>query len=774
MRTFIILAVLLTLTAASCNKGGDAPTTDESTTTAPPPEATGPSILLITLDTTRADRLGAYGNTLGASPHLDALAAEGVTFRRAFCHTPLTIPSHVTMFTGQYPDRHGVRDNGDHFLSDEALTVAERFEAAGYQTVASVGAYVTNRKWGFGQGFDEYNDYIPANYELGGNLWQSERRADAVVADMVTWLEAHADQRFFGWVHLFDPHHPYAPPPPYDEKFPRRPYLGEVAYTDAQIGALIAELDAMGRLDDTTIVVAGDHGESFGNHNEHQHGLFVYNATVHVPFIVRPAGGMEPRMVEEAVGLVDLAPTLLALAEIDAPDAAESFDGIDLSGALRGEDPPRRTLYGESLYVRNHFGWSEQRMVIEWPYKYIGSTRPELFDIQEDPREKEDLLATLPEVEKRLAGVLGARPAIDSSSTTSTVDPETAARLEALGYVATRVEVDADAVLPDPKDKTEVLASFARGNMAMRTGHLSEARELFEKIVAEEPQLIDPRATLTQICIRLGDPEAALEQVVEADRRAPGKSNILGLHAWALVAAGRTDEGLEKLEQALAIDDQQARTWSRMLQILFENRRYPEVVEMARRAEEILPGVPSVAGYHGAALVAMNRYEEARALLNQALSGGNNPPWANFAMGVLADADGDSEASLGHFMAEHGAFPEHMEALFSTVIQLERMGRSEDVLEYSQKALAANTGHPEMQRAHGQALFNLQRFDESYEQTQTCLATNPDHAGCTMLLANVLAKLGRRAEAEEAFERAKELGREQAPPGVIIEGRRVD
>ena len=761
---FAVLAVTLALQPA-CKRGGTA-APDEAT-----PDEAAPSVLLITLDTTRADRFGVYGNDGGATPRMDALASQGVVFRRAFAHTPLTIPSHVSIFTGQYPDRHGVRDNGDHFLGDEATTLAERFKGAGYSTAASVGAYVTNHKWGFGQGFDAYYDHIEANYELSDNIWQSERRGDAVVADMVGWLEEHADETFFAWVHLFDPHHPYEPPEPFDQTYAKRAYLGEIAYTDQQVGVLLDAVERLGAADRTAVVIAGDHGESFGNHKEHQHGIFVYNATMHVPFILKPAGGTGPRMIEEAVGLVDVTPTVLGMAGLEA-DAAD-FDGIDLSGTIEGEQPPRRAIYGESMYARYHFGWSEQRMIVQWPYKYIGSTDPELFEIDADAKEHEDLTEALPDKAAELAAILAGRPSHESSGATASIDPETAARLEALGYVASQVEVEEGAILPDPKDKTDVLAKFARGTAAMRTGNHVAARKLYEEVVDSEPQLVDPRCMLAQICIRLGDIDAALAQLDEADRMAPGRTSILGMRALALAVDGRTDEALLELERALVVDNQDARLWTRVLEVLFEAQRYDEVVAKATEVEAILPAVPAVAGYHGASLVALGKYEEARPVLDRALAGGNNPPWANFALGVLAAEDGDAELSLSHFLAEHGMYPEHRTALYSTVMQLEALGRSEDVLHYAHLALTANSSPPGMQRAHAQALFNLERYDESLESVQTCLAMEPEDADCTMLLANVFAKLGRTTEGEEAFQRAVDLKRQQLPVGASVEGKRV-
>jgi len=772
MRTRIALLTLVFLAASAVGPGCPKRRGDDdssgSTEAATPATPTGPSVLLITLDTTRADRLGCYGNEQGATPFLDRIAADGVRFRRAFAHTPLTIPSHVTIFTGQYPDRHGVRDNGDHFLGDDAVTLAEQFHDAGYATVASVGAYVTQRKWGFGQGFDDYFDRLDSDVGILDNQWRAERRGRLVADDLVGWFEQHPDEPFFAWMHLFDPHDPYEPPPPYDERFPGQPYLGEVAYMDAQVGVVLEALEHIGADRRTAVVVVGDHGEAFGNHGEVHHGLFVYNATMHVPFLIRPAGGAEPRVIDEAVGLVDVAPTVLALAGL--PPAAEgTHDGIDLSSALVGIEPPRRALYGESLYVRHHFGWSEQRMIVEWPYKYIGSTRPELFDIAADPVERVELSADRSDVALRLQAALDARATVVVETATEAVDPDTAQRLQALGYVATRVEVADGAVLPDPKDKLPVLASISRGTAALRAGQFREARDLLRQVVAEEPELIDPRVALAQAHANLGDLEGALAELQQAEARAPNSSEVHALQAAVLVALGRQEEAMARLEEALAVDDKDPQVWGQTLRILFESRRYPQVIEQADRAAAVLPDSHAIHGYRGAALVALGRLDEGRPELDRALAGGHEPPWAHFAMGVIEDADGDAEASLSHFLAEHAAYPEHLEALAAAVLQLVRTGRNADVEEYAQRCLAADSQQPRMHWAVGQAQFNLGRYDDAATSIDSCLALAPDDAECTMLLANVQSKQGKKDEAELTFQRALELARE-AHPGAQVDG----
>jgi Flp pilus assembly protein TadD len=442
------------------------------------------------------------------------------------------------------------------------------------------------------------------------------------------------------------------------------------------------------------------------------------------------------------------------------------LDGIDLSPAIGGTEPAHRVLYGESLYVRYHFGWSEQRMLLDWPLKYVGSTHPQLFDISADPTEQQDLVADRAEDAERLASVLAGRPAI-GATVAAEIDPDTARRLEALGYVAERVTVDENAILPDPKDKTELLARFAMARAAMHENKFSKARQLLAKVVDEEPELVDPRLTLAQVQMRTGDVDKAMEQIEAVDRLSPGSSRVLELKATALAMTGRTDEAVAAVEQALAVDDQQARTWGLLLQVLFESRRYDALVPAADRADAALPGIPSVAGYRGAALIATGHVEDARPHIDRALAQGGTPPWAHSAAGVLSAIDGDQEGALYHYLAEHEAYPEHLEALYAAVLTMSQLGRNEDVLEYAALALTANPQAPDMHRVVGQAQFNNRDYEACHASVGTCLQIDPEHPDCTMLLANVLKKLGRDAEAEEAFQQALQLAKERLPDADV-------
>ena len=304
------------------------------------------NLVVITLDTTRADRLGCYGHAEAGTPHLDGLASRGSRFANTFAHTPLTLPSHSSIFTGFYPNRHGVRDNGVFKLHEDMETLAEVLYAKGYDTAAFVAAKVLSRKFGIAQGFDTFDETMPPG--------EVERNAGAVIDSTLEWLKHQGDRRFFVWVHLFDPHMLYRPPEPFNSRF-ADPYDGEIAYMDSQIGRLIEWLEQRQLFDNSAIVVVGDHGESLGEHGEPTHGYFVYDSTLRVPLIVKP-GVAAPvaRVVEDLVRVVDVTPTALSLLGYPAPS---SLDGVDVASLVRGETGTIEVeSYGESFLPYHRYG----------------------------------------------------------------------------------------------------------------------------------------------------------------------------------------------------------------------------------------------------------------------------------------------------------------------------------------------------------------------------------------------------------------------------------
>ena len=355
------------------------------------------SVLLITVDTLRADRLGCYGARRAETPAMDALAAEGVRFERAYAQVPITLPSHAAIFTGTYPMHNGVRDFTSSGIPAGVGMLAEAFQRQGYQTAAFVSAFVLDSTWGFGRGFETYDDHFdPRQFETQnpGNI---QRRAGETIDRLLAWLRAYqsrpAGRRpFFVWLHLYDPHSDYNPPEPFHSRYAGRLYDGEVAYADSQLARLFQRLRAAGLYDRALIALLSDHGESLGEHGEDEHGFFVYNSTLHVPMIVKlPRGEAPPRTVAAPVATIDLAPTLLELLRLRDP-ISRQFQGTSLASLVVGKGAPAaRPVYSESYYPRDSFGWAPLRTLATRRLRYIEAPRAEIYDLTADAEETRNL-----------------------------------------------------------------------------------------------------------------------------------------------------------------------------------------------------------------------------------------------------------------------------------------------------------------------------------------------------------------------------------------------
>ena len=452
-------------------------------------QARHPNVLLITVDTLRADRLGTYGSRVARTPVVDRLASEGLLVEHAFTSVPVTLASHATLLTGRLPPQHGVRGNSFYRLAERETTLAELLKRAGYRTGAVVGAAVLDRRFGLDQGFDVYDDQTPPR--TGGDFI-AERDATAVVSRAIEWLTSRPDSApFFLWVHLFDPHDPYRPPEPYASRFASSPYDGEVAHVDAEVGRLLGALDAQGLRGRTLTVFTSDHGESFGEHGEATHGVFLYDSTLRVPLIVAgPGVPRERRGNDEPVGLVDVMPTILARVGLPPPAGLAGHD-------LLGRDvPPREFLYAETFLPRDFYNWSELRALRSARLKFVQAPALELYDIANDPDESENLAPQREAEARRLASLLPAA-ALDSTADSPaadsrvTPDSDLAERLRSLGYVGGS-PLASDAVAaskerPNPKDRIAIVARLDEALALVAAGRLAEATDRLESILASDP-----------------------------------------------------------------------------------------------------------------------------------------------------------------------------------------------------------------------------------------------------------------------------------------------
>jgi choline-sulfatase len=559
MRTAAALALVL-LTAA-CSRPPQKP---------PPPAAR--NLLLITIDTLRADRVGAYGYHSARTPGIDALAARGVRFEHAYSSAPITLTSHATIMTGRYPPGHGARHNG--MRMDLAVpTIADTLGRAGFATGAFVAAFPLDRRFGLIKGFQAYGDRMPRGSQ---GRPASERPGRLVADEAIAWLGGHRAQRFFLWVHLFEPHAPYGDPS--DRRPVAARYDDEIAEADRQVVRLIEALG--GEASSTIVAVAADHGEAFGEHGEISHSVFVYDTTLRVPLVI--AGpGIAPSVVHGSVGLVDLAPTLLRQLNVTRFDS----DGIDLSMALAGKEPPPRELYAESFAPLLDFGWSPLRAIRDGEFKYIAAPKPELFRVTADADEAQNLVDS----DRARAAAMRDRVERIAPSTLTVArmqDPEAAARLQALGYTSG----SAPAVIgarPDPKDRRELAAQIAE----VTSGELEgpALRHALDQILARDP--VNPQAHL-----RLGYVLLDAGHCADAERHfraaiaehLPGADAHLGLAACQ-ASARQFDAAGATLRQAETAEPDNPVVVANRGVLLSDSGHPAEAVPLLRRALTLDP-----------------------------------------------------------------------------------------------------------------------------------------------------------------------------------------
>jgi arylsulfatase A-like enzyme/thioredoxin-like negative regulator of GroEL len=503
------------------------------------------NVVLVTLDTTRADRLGCYGHAAAVTPVLDSLAARGVVFERAFTSVPLTLAAHASILTGLYPTRHGVRDNGIFQLAESFQTVSEVFKDAGYQTGAFVSAFVLAKSFGTAQGFTTYDD-----------RFYNERGAQQTSRAAARWIEKLDPARpFFLWLHYYDPHVPRQAPEPFCSMPGLDPYDQEVAAMDAGLGWFLARLRAKGIASRTDLVIVGDHGEGLGEHGEGEHGLFLYDATLHVPLLlVRHDGRWAGRRVADLATVQDVTPTLIALAGLQPPAI---LDGIDLQELARGRKTDGdRESYAETYFPETSFYHSHIFALRTLRWKYVSAPRPELYDLAADPGELSNVIEAQPQTAAGLSERLEQlrKGTTDASQAAHALETENLERLQSLGYLAggqmaAEIAAGGEFVLPDPKDLGDLTEVFSRGAAAIDAGRLEEGRTCMLAVLERNPENVIARINLGKLYIRLKQPAAAVEQLEQAALLSPRSATAKKFLGMAYQAAQRHDEALATLRQ---------------------------------------------------------------------------------------------------------------------------------------------------------------------------------------------------------------------------------
>ncbi|MBC7364036.1 MAG: sulfatase-like hydrolase/transferase [Candidatus Aminicenantes bacterium] len=642
------------------------------------------NILLITLDTTRADHLGCYGYKKARTPNLDRLASEGLRFENVYCPAPLTLPSHTSILTGLEPVKHGVRNNG-YYLPEGLRTVTEYLQNLGYKTAAFVSSYSVDSRFGLDRGFETYDDTFQANMPF--KTLNAERKAEDTFSCFASWLENNFKYKFFCWVHYFDPHLPYTPPSPFREEFADNPYDGEIAYMDLYIGRIIDALKEKGVLGRTIIVVAGDHGEGLGEKIEQGHGLYLYEETVRVPLIFwNKTVWPKAQAISTKVRLIDVAPTLLEMVGLSAE--ASLMQGKSLLPVMTGREKKDREAIIETVYPRENFGWSELVALVSGNWKYIQAPKPELYNLKNDPQERKNIV----DYEKEIAETLRSRleqlllisgGGTFASGASQRARNEDLERLRSLGYVSFAPAQPGTAVI-DPKspEAVELLVMVQKAQMAEYQNDYAEAEKLYQKILEKTPDspasyisLALAQARLKKmdqaletlkaglkklpdnelLLVRLGHtylvmnrPQEAYETMTRVLEINPKNVDALTACGGLMEAAGQREEATRFYKQALALEPESKFLRMALANNLAAGGHFQEAIEIYKKLIEDFPQDQAFYQYAGIAYSYLGDYSQAIFYLRQAVAI-KPTPVGYFNLAVAYEKSGDLKNAIKYF-----------------------------------------------------------------------------------------------------------------------------
>lgn len=735
-KTCLALAVLLLVLLVGC--GGKASTK-------------GAPIILVSIDTLRSDHLPAYGYGKIQTPALDAFAKDAILFERAYSHYPLTLPSHVSILTGQLPSAHKVRDNAGYpFEASKHPYLPRLLKQAGYETGAAVSAFVLRAQTGLSEGFDVYDGTF--NPKPGETLDVVQRTGPDTLQAALPWLRGRqADHPFFYFFHIYEPHSPYSAPEPFASRYPD-PYDAEVAAADKVVGDLFAELKRLDIYDRAVIVVLSDHGEGLGQHGEAQHGIFLYRETLQVPLMLKlPKSERGGTRVSAPAQLVDVAPTLLSLAGAEVPRELTGASLVDLNP----KTPPRR-LYAETFYPRIHFGWSDLASLVEGRLHYVEAPQPELYDLDADPGETRSMVDS----ERRAYSVLRqAMKGYDRRlAAPAEVDPETAAKLASLGYIGGSM-AEHKGPLPDPKNQRHVIAELDRAFTAVQEQRHQDAIASFERLLAENPDMQDVWAFYASSLQKVGRQEDSAAAYEKALKLSGGSPQLALATATKLLELRRFAEAKSHAELASKQYPQEA--YDLLAQIEMRQGSSEAALEIARRAVSEGKASEALRRQAAVSLSETGRTAEAIALL-QPLADTGEPPTLNALAIALSDAGRHGEAMtvLQRVLRKD---PKNARAYETMGMVDLRQQRPAEARGHLRRALELNPKLPVAWNTLGVALYQLGGPDaagSAVEAWQKSVQLDPKQYDALFNLGLVAAGQGRRAEARKALRQFVET----APP----------
>lgn len=721
--------------------------------------------ILVTVDTLRVDRIGCYGYKNVDTPTMDLFAKRGIKFENCISPTPLTLPSHTSIMTGTFPAFHGVRDNGGFLVPPELKTLAELFKENEYDTAAFVASYVLDSKWGLNQGFDFYFDQFDLSQYKSISLGNVQRRGDEVIDQALPWLEDHKSKPFFAWIHLYDPHTPYDPPSPFKEQYPNRPYVGEIAYTDSQLARLWQYLEEENLIENTILIFASDHGESLGAHNENAHGFFIYQEAVHVPLIiVTPFETLFGSSRSTVVSLVDILPTMLEMANIPIPSLAQ---GKSLQPLLfKDREDPEAFAYSETYYPRFHYGWSELTSIQNSRYKLIVAPRLELYDLEIDPQESANLLDVEPREVRRLKDIIDVFMEETEKNALkldySQMDEDSRQKLAALGYLGTITDASLEGKkLGDPKDKIIIFNQLSEARELGLDRKFEAAVLMIEKIITEDPDVIDAYFAMGNLYFKEKNFEKALEYFFQVLSRQPNDTFTVSNIANSYIMMDELDEAekfLLSIIDALPPDSQ--------INLIMGNinnaqREYDTALAYYKKCIELNPASASAYNAIGGIYVVQKNLDKAEEFLREAEKRNSKLMNIHYNLAQLLEERKDFTQAETEYKKELENIPHNFKASFnlSRIYRLRGDVANEET--YLEETLNSNSNFPLGYFYLGRIYLNRsEKYHEAISLVEKGISKKPKDKDLILgyfLLADLFNRIGNNAKSLEYAQKGQEL-----------------
>ena len=727
------------------------------------------NVILITLDTTRADRLSCYGFKDIETPTMDLFASRGVRFEKCYAQTPLTLPSHTSLMTGTLPLYHGVRDNGGFIVPPEIKTLAELFKDRGYETGAFVAAYVLDSKWGLNQGFDTYFDQFDLRKFKRVSLGTVQRPANEVLDEALPWLEKKKAKPFFAWIHLYDPHSPYEPPSPYDKQYEDRPYLGEIAFADSEIRRLWLFLETNDLLRSSFLVLAGDHGESLGEHEELSHGFFVYQGAIHVPLIfVTPFPRFQGFSSARVSTLADVMPTVCEMTGLPVP---AQIQGSSLLPAFYGKGRGKTSLaYSETFYPRFHYGWSDLMSVQDERYKLILAPVPELYDLIRDPGEEKNLVYLNKKIYEDLNARAEAfirqfsRNAYETDY--SKIDEESREKLAALGYIGSFQDPTKlrGRKLANPKEKIGIFNELSRAREMGMGENFDESIRIIKGIIAGDPDIIDAYFSIGNIYFQHQRFAEAIEYFMQVLGRKPDDSFAAINVALSYEGMGKYDEEERFVLDYLKKGIREPQLYFLLGNMNFARKTYDQAIAYFEKCLSLNAESAASRIILAAIYIVKDDLDRAEQNLQQALQ--LNPRLSNihYNQAQIDEKRGQTGEAEAEYLKELELTPKHFKAMYNLARLYRVTGNQEKEYEYLKACLESDPSFPLTYFYLARIYLNRgERYQEAIDLIRKGIDFKPDQAELPLgyfLLADLYNRLGNEGLSREYAQKGRILAAE--------------